>query len=60
MHVSCYTCHQVLKKGKMKGINMHWSIKLLIILVVVFNIDVPNSYAACRDSTQKNTDALSC
>ncbi|WP_020167581.1 MULTISPECIES: hypothetical protein [Methylotenera] len=34
---------------------MHWSIKLFIVLVVVFNIDVPNSYAAQNDSTAQNS-----
>ena len=33
---------------------MHWSLKLFIVLVVVFNIDVPNSYAAQNDSIEKN------
>jgi len=33
---------------------MHWSIKLFIVLVVVFNIDVPNSYAEQIDSVEKN------
>lgn len=33
---------------------MHWSIKLFIILVVVFNIDVPNSYAAQDDLTAQD------
>ena len=34
---------------------MHWSLKLFIVLVVVFNIDVPNSYAAQNDSVEKST-----
>lgn len=29
---------------------MHWSIKLLIVFVVVFNIDVPNSFAASNQT----------
>ena len=33
---------------------MHWSVKLFIVLVVVFNIDVPNSYAEQIDSVEKN------
>lgn len=31
---------------------MHWSIKLFIVLVVVFNIDVPNSFAAQDDAIE--------
>lgn len=33
---------------------MHWSIKLLITLVVVFNVDIPNSYAEQADLVAKN------
>jgi hypothetical protein len=33
---------------------MHWSIKLFIILVVVFNIDIPNSYATQANLTILN------
>lgn len=36
------------------GVNMHWTIKLFIVLVMVFNIDAPNSYAAQNDLTVQN------
>lgn len=33
---------------------MHWSVKLFIIFVVVFNIDIPNTYAAQGDLTPQS------
>ena len=32
---------------------MHWTIKLFVVLLVVFNVDVPNSYAMQNNSNEK-------